>query len=337
MTAVLFVVTVLLHELGHAIVGRREGLTVGGITLSFIGGVTRLEGEARTPGAEVRIAGVGPLVSLLTGGVVCPGPLRHGPRPCQPAVADRLRLAGLDQHRPGRLQPAPGRSARRREDPARRRVAGDAQHPHGDPGGEPSPGWCSASSSWSSACIETGRQGAFDGLLIMATGWFLIVAARSEAAQGQVQNALAGSQGGRRDAPGRPRPGMADRRGLPRPLPGRRTRAPSSCSSAGRIQPPATPGSPPPSGCGAVPVAERHAYRALDVAAPMSDVVYGKPDDDVARPAGQDGGSPPGAGHRRASTPLAAFCPRTWSASCARGPGQPPSRPGAGTLSELVP
>jgi len=65
--AVVFFLGLLAHELSHAVVARRNGLGVEGITLWLFGGVARLEGQARTPGAELRIAGVGPLVSLLIG------------------------------------------------------------------------------------------------------------------------------------------------------------------------------------------------------------------------------------------------------------------------------
>lgn len=65
--AVVFFAGLLAHELSHAIVARRNGLEVEGITLWIFGGVAQLRGEARTPGADLRIAGVGPLVSLLLG------------------------------------------------------------------------------------------------------------------------------------------------------------------------------------------------------------------------------------------------------------------------------
>lgn len=68
-TAVALLIGVLLHELGHAVVAKRAGLRVDGITLWFMGGLTRIEGDAATPGAELRISGVGPLVSLLIGGL----------------------------------------------------------------------------------------------------------------------------------------------------------------------------------------------------------------------------------------------------------------------------
>src|SRR5262249_367617 len=55
-------------ELAHSLVARRNGLQVEGITLWLLGGVSRLQGEVKDPGAGVRVAGVGPLVSLLLGG-----------------------------------------------------------------------------------------------------------------------------------------------------------------------------------------------------------------------------------------------------------------------------
>jgi Zn-dependent protease/CBS domain-containing protein len=62
---VVFFLGLLAHELSHAVLAIRNGLSVDGITLWMFGGVARLQGQARTPGAELRIAGVGPLVSLL--------------------------------------------------------------------------------------------------------------------------------------------------------------------------------------------------------------------------------------------------------------------------------
>ncbi|MGY1664538.1 site-2 protease family protein [Geodermatophilus sp. SYSU D00696] len=67
--AVAFLASLLAHELAHALVARRNGVEVEGITLWLLGGVARLRGGARTPGAEFRIAGVGPLTSLVLGGL----------------------------------------------------------------------------------------------------------------------------------------------------------------------------------------------------------------------------------------------------------------------------
>lgn len=66
-TALVFFVGLLAHELSHAVVAMRHGIAVEGITLWMLGGVAKLRGEPRTPSADLRIAGVGPLVSLLIG------------------------------------------------------------------------------------------------------------------------------------------------------------------------------------------------------------------------------------------------------------------------------
>jgi Zn-dependent protease/CBS domain-containing protein len=67
LTAVAYLGSLLAHELAHALVARRNGLAVEGITLWLFGGVSRLQGEVPDPGAEVRVAGAGPLVSLVLG------------------------------------------------------------------------------------------------------------------------------------------------------------------------------------------------------------------------------------------------------------------------------
>lgn len=60
----LFLGALLAHELGHSLVAMRRGVVVERITLWLFGGVARLRGEARTPGAELAIAIAGPAVSL---------------------------------------------------------------------------------------------------------------------------------------------------------------------------------------------------------------------------------------------------------------------------------
>ena len=65
--AVLFLASLLAHELAHSIVARRNGVEVHSIVLWLLGGVAQLEGEPRTPGADFRIAVVGPLTSLALG------------------------------------------------------------------------------------------------------------------------------------------------------------------------------------------------------------------------------------------------------------------------------
>lgn len=62
--AVLFIGSLLAHELAHAVMARREGVEVGGITLWLLGGVAQLRGDADTPGASLRIAVIGPAMSF---------------------------------------------------------------------------------------------------------------------------------------------------------------------------------------------------------------------------------------------------------------------------------
>lgn len=67
--AVLFYVCLLAHEMSHALVARRKGLKVAGITLWLFGGVSKLEGEPATPGADALIAGAGPLASFVVAAI----------------------------------------------------------------------------------------------------------------------------------------------------------------------------------------------------------------------------------------------------------------------------
>ncbi len=65
--AVAFALSILLHEFGHALVARREGMTIHSITLWLFGGVARFEGFFPSGAAEIRIALAGPAVSLILG------------------------------------------------------------------------------------------------------------------------------------------------------------------------------------------------------------------------------------------------------------------------------
>jgi Zn-dependent protease/CBS domain-containing protein len=68
--AVLFLGSIVLHELAHGLVARWRGLAVGPITIVFLGGVTSPDAEASRPADEAMIALAGPVVSLLVGGAL---------------------------------------------------------------------------------------------------------------------------------------------------------------------------------------------------------------------------------------------------------------------------
>lgn len=67
LAAVVFFASVLAHELAHALVGRRLGVSIDGITLFMFGGVARLRSEPGSPRAELLMAIAGPLASVAVG------------------------------------------------------------------------------------------------------------------------------------------------------------------------------------------------------------------------------------------------------------------------------
>ena len=73
-----FLGTVIAHELAHALVGRRRGVSTSVIQLGFIGGLAPLSIEARHPRDELVIALAGPLVSLLVAGLAIPAAMLAG-------------------------------------------------------------------------------------------------------------------------------------------------------------------------------------------------------------------------------------------------------------------
>lgn len=65
--ALLFMASLLAHEVAHALMAGRHGIGVSRITLWLLGGVAELRGEPKTPRADLQIAVVGPLTSLVAG------------------------------------------------------------------------------------------------------------------------------------------------------------------------------------------------------------------------------------------------------------------------------
>ena len=64
-SALAFFGSILLHEMGHAVVALREGIGISDITLWLFGGVARMTRDTDSPGAEFRVAIGGPVVTLL--------------------------------------------------------------------------------------------------------------------------------------------------------------------------------------------------------------------------------------------------------------------------------
>jgi len=71
--AVLFFASIVLHELGHAVVARRNGIGISGIDLWFFGGIAKMERDAETPGEDFKVAAAGPVVTLLIAGLSLAG------------------------------------------------------------------------------------------------------------------------------------------------------------------------------------------------------------------------------------------------------------------------
>ena len=93
LTALGFFGSILLHELGHALAARREGIEVNGIDLFFFGGVMKMGRDTSTPGQEFRVAIAGPLVTLaivIVGGLLCIALVGWG------TFNDAARLDGVD-------------------------------------------------------------------------------------------------------------------------------------------------------------------------------------------------------------------------------------------------
>ena len=70
LTALLFFVTIVIHELSHAVVAKSRGLPVSSITLFALGGVAQIEKEAEDAKTEFWMGLIGPITSLVIG-IIC--------------------------------------------------------------------------------------------------------------------------------------------------------------------------------------------------------------------------------------------------------------------------
>src|SRR5918994_2301282 len=63
-SALLFFLSIVLHELGHAVIAIRNGIPILGIDLWLFGGVAKLGRDTDSPGVDFRVAVAGPLGEL---------------------------------------------------------------------------------------------------------------------------------------------------------------------------------------------------------------------------------------------------------------------------------
>lgn len=68
-SAVLFFLSVLIHELAHSLLARSQGIHVRGIMLFIFGGVSQFDEEARSAPVAAWVSAIGPLTSLALAGV----------------------------------------------------------------------------------------------------------------------------------------------------------------------------------------------------------------------------------------------------------------------------
>lgn len=188
--ASLFFASVLLHELGHALRAQREGMPIRGITLWLFGGVAHLSGSPPSPGAEFRVAILGPVVSLALAmaflGGAWVGDSVGWPGTVQGVVdyLGRINLLVLGFNLVPALPLDGGRVLRswlwrrQRSFTAATRSAAAAGRAFG----------------WMLIAIGVagmfGGGSGFGGLWLAVIGWFLISAARAEADQALIRRAL---------------------------------------------------------------------------------------------------------------------------------------------------
>ncbi len=67
-SGIIIIFSIFLHEIMHSLVAQRYGMVISEIELYLFGGVSKLEGEPKTPGQEAKMAIIGPLTSLALAG-----------------------------------------------------------------------------------------------------------------------------------------------------------------------------------------------------------------------------------------------------------------------------
>jgi Zn-dependent protease/CBS domain-containing protein len=187
--AAVFYACLLAHELAHSVVARRAGLVVDGIVLWLFGGVSRFKAEPATPNTELRVALAGPATSLAIALVFWGITVLIGDRTSVVAAATGwlgwinaiLAIFNLAPAFPldgGRVLRA--LLWRRSADKARATaIAGRAGEVFGY-------------GLIAFGLLESLAGAGLAGLWLVFLGWFLLVAARAEAATSTLGTALAG-------------------------------------------------------------------------------------------------------------------------------------------------
>jgi Zn-dependent protease len=193
--AMLFLASLLAHELAHALVARHSGVKVRSVTLWMLGGVTEFDGEPSTAAADFRIALAGPAASLAVGGI-CYGAAAAVHFAGGPAivVAAAMWLAvmngvlGVFNLLPG----APLDGGRVLRAVLWRRY-GDRERAERAAGRTGQfLGALVVALGISEAFAYRSADGALDGLWLMLIGWFLITAAAAETRASAARTTLVG-------------------------------------------------------------------------------------------------------------------------------------------------
>ena len=267
--AALFLASVVAHELAHALLARRNGVPVTGVTLWALGGSTELAGEPATPGAQFRIAGVGPLVSAVIGLVLVALALASSG-----LLSAVLGWTGVTNGVLAVFNVLPGAPL----DGGRLVAAGVWKRT-----GDRARGTAAAAKAGrlvgllvlAAGAVEAVLGSVAGGLWLMLIGWFLTATARMEGVRVQVSGALHGLQADAVMTPGAAAPGwLTVETFLERVV--QPTRATVFALSAFDGSPAGVVSLPQLT---AVPLEQRSAVRTLAVATPISALGTVKPTD----------------------------------------------------------
>lgn len=190
-SAFLLFASILLHELGHAIVARRRGVRIEGIDLWLLGGVSKLKDSPHRPDDEFRYAIAGPAVTLVialafgAGSAALPS---SAPRAAKAVVEYQFAVNALILA--FNLIPAfPLDGGRILRALVWRRVGDMARATRAA---------ATIGRGFAYAFIALGLlatfQGAIGGLWLALIGFFLLLAGRAEESQQEIQAAFAGHE-----------------------------------------------------------------------------------------------------------------------------------------------